>query len=410
MLRRRFTEEPMSRLAVWSRRLALFALAVAALSVIIVRSGLLEIEPALATFGAALVFAALAILLAFGAFVVDLAAGPAAGIGRAFSGLVIGCALLAYPGLSRLPRLQAAGDLRHHHRSGQSAALRRAGAPAAARQQSTIPARYRAAAARGLSRHRAAASVTRRRKLAYDIALAVITKRKWRVVDARPPAPARRDGVIEAVARTPIMGFRDDVVDPRQRRSATARASTCARPRATAATTSAPMPRASQACSTTSTTRAGDAPEPEPRSQRRQKKPPQPQARRRNSVSRAKPINAVDRRRAVGRDDAARHQILQMRQHRQAGGAGQPRIDADIDRAHDGRDVGLALAEPVQDRGLARLAMQDVVVDEARRVGDRRAVAGEIDRLAALGELVAARPCSRSWRRRAARRSRSPRP
>ena len=27
-----------------------------------------------------------------------------------------------------------------------------------------------------------------------------------------PPTPARRDGVIEAVARTPIMGFRDDVV------------------------------------------------------------------------------------------------------------------------------------------------------------------------------------------------------
>jgi Protein of unknown function (DUF1499) len=54
----------------------------------------------------------------------------------------------------------------------------------------------------------------------------VITKRRWRVVDARPPqaalpravdarAPqdsAVRDGIIEAVARTPILGFRDDVV------------------------------------------------------------------------------------------------------------------------------------------------------------------------------------------------------
>jgi uncharacterized protein (DUF1499 family) len=48
---------------------------------------------------------------------------------------------------------------------------------------------------------------------AFDAAVAVITKRKWRVVDARPPQPAsRRDGVIEAVARTPILGFRDDVV------------------------------------------------------------------------------------------------------------------------------------------------------------------------------------------------------
>ena len=36
-------------------------------------------------------------------------------------------------------------------------------------------------------------------------------KRKWRVVVDRPPQPGRRDGQIEAVARTPIMGFRDDV-------------------------------------------------------------------------------------------------------------------------------------------------------------------------------------------------------
>ena len=62
---------------------------------------------------------------------------------------------------------------------------------------------------------------------AYDAAMKVIAKRRWRVVDARPPqaaAAARRsmrarrrarrarDGIIEAVARTPILGFRDDVV------------------------------------------------------------------------------------------------------------------------------------------------------------------------------------------------------
>jgi hypothetical protein len=55
----------------------------------------------------------------------------------------------------------------------------------------------------------------------------VIIKRKWRVVDTRSPlappagptprnitaqAPTARDGIIEAVARTPILGFRDDVV------------------------------------------------------------------------------------------------------------------------------------------------------------------------------------------------------
>ena len=40
----------------------------------------------------------------------------------------------------------------------------------------------------------------------------MITKRKWRIVDARAPQVGRRDGRIEAVARTPILGFRDDVV------------------------------------------------------------------------------------------------------------------------------------------------------------------------------------------------------
>jgi uncharacterized protein (DUF1499 family) len=47
---------------------------------------------------------------------------------------------------------------------------------------------------------------------AYDAALAVITKRKWRIVDVRPPQTGRREGRIEAVARTPLMGFRDDIV------------------------------------------------------------------------------------------------------------------------------------------------------------------------------------------------------
>ena len=40
----------------------------------------------------------------------------------------------------------------------------------------------------------------------------MVNKRRWLVLDAREPQPNRRDGRIEAVARTPIMGFRDDVV------------------------------------------------------------------------------------------------------------------------------------------------------------------------------------------------------
>src|SRR5581483_9949020 len=46
---------------------------------------------------------------------------------------------------------------------------------------------------------------------AYEVVLALVNKRKWLVIDERAPQPPRRPGRIEAVARTPIMGFREDV-------------------------------------------------------------------------------------------------------------------------------------------------------------------------------------------------------
>ena len=47
---------------------------------------------------------------------------------------------------------------------------------------------------------------------AYNAALTVINRRRWRVVEARAPDQRRQEGRIEAVARTAIMGFRDDVI------------------------------------------------------------------------------------------------------------------------------------------------------------------------------------------------------
>ena len=46
---------------------------------------------------------------------------------------------------------------------------------------------------------------------AYDITLQIVNRRKWLIIDERPPQLPRRIGRIEAVARTPIMGFREDV-------------------------------------------------------------------------------------------------------------------------------------------------------------------------------------------------------
>jgi hypothetical protein len=205
-----FGDEPMSQLALWSSRLGWFALAVAALSVIILRSGLLEIVPALTTFAAALVCAGLAILLAFAAFVAIWRQGLA-GLGRAVLGLVLGLLLLAYPGYlgtraiklprisdivtdpANVPRFDTLARLRPRGSSDypgpRAADLQRAAYPDVMPLQLELPPRT-----------------------VYDLAYAIVSKRKWHIVDARAPTGTRREGTIEAVARTFIMGFRDDVV------------------------------------------------------------------------------------------------------------------------------------------------------------------------------------------------------
>jgi uncharacterized protein (DUF1499 family) len=213
MTRLRLVEEPLSGLAVWSRRLAGFSIPVLLLAIIIIRSGLLEITPALATFWGALALAFAAIALAVGAFVVIWKDGRK-GLGHAVVAMLIGIAILAYPTFlavraSRLPWLtDITTDPVDPPRFDTIARLR---------PRNANPIVYPGVAAAQLQ-HTAypdiePLQVAANPQQAYEAALAVISKHKWRVVDLRPPqTPGRREGLIEAVARTPIMGFRDDVV------------------------------------------------------------------------------------------------------------------------------------------------------------------------------------------------------
>jgi uncharacterized protein (DUF1499 family) len=209
MARRRFADEPTSRLAIWARRCAFFALAATVLSVLIVRSGILELEPALATFGGALVFAVVGIVLAFGAFVVIWKDGIN-GMGHAFGAIGIGLALIAYPAYLgyRATKLPMINDI-----TTDALDPPRFDVLARLRPRGTVE--YAGLYAAELQRQAypdiEPLSVNAAPKLAYEAALAVIQRRKWRVVVDRPPQPPRRDGVIEAVARTAIMGFRDDI-------------------------------------------------------------------------------------------------------------------------------------------------------------------------------------------------------
>jgi uncharacterized protein (DUF1499 family) len=209
MARRRHADAQTSRLAVWARRFAFFSLVATLLAILIVRTGLLEIEPALATFGGALVLAVIGIMLALAAFIVIWREGAAGG-GYAFTAVAIGLLLLVYPAYLgvrayRLPMINdITTDVINPPRFDVVARLRPrgtvnyAGLHAAEQQRQAYP-------------DIEPLEVTATAQVAYDSTLAVITKRKWRIVVERSPQAGRRDGQIEAVARTPIMGFRDDV-------------------------------------------------------------------------------------------------------------------------------------------------------------------------------------------------------
>ncbi len=212
MSRRRLLEDPYSRLAIWSRRLAFFSLVAALLSILIVRSDLLEIVPALATFAGALAIAVLAILIAVAALVVIWTDGLR-GIGYALSAIAIGLGLLAYPLYlgTKAYRLPAISDI-----TTDPIDPPRFEAIARVRPRAANPVIY--AGLYAAERQRLAYPevepllLAATPKEAFDAALAVANKRRWRVIDVREPTANRREGRIEAIARTPVMGFRDDVV------------------------------------------------------------------------------------------------------------------------------------------------------------------------------------------------------
>jgi uncharacterized protein DUF1499 len=228
-MRRRVIEEPVSRLAVWSLRLALFSLAATFIAIIIVRSGALDIVPALSTLAGALVLAGVAILLAFGAGVVIWRQG-CGGVRQAVFAVLIGCALIAYPAYLGVKayKLPSIYDI-----TTDPIDPPQFDAIARLRPRDANPVTYQGLYAAELQ-HTAYSDIEPEEtsatpQEAYDAAMKVITRRRWRIVDARPPQPAAApparatdprqtrgetasDGIIEAVARSLILGFREDVV------------------------------------------------------------------------------------------------------------------------------------------------------------------------------------------------------
>ena len=206
-----YQSEPVSSLATWARSLAVFSVVAVLVSIAIVRFGFLEVKPALATFFGALACAGLSILTGFAAFVAIWQNGSR-GMGRILLAFLIDALVLAYPAYLGLqyrklppihdittdpidpPRFEALARLRTSE--GANTAVY-AGLYSAEQQRLAYP-----------DIETVELDVPAQR--AYEVTLALVTKRKWRIVDERPPQP-RREGRIEAIAQTLIMGFREDV-------------------------------------------------------------------------------------------------------------------------------------------------------------------------------------------------------
>jgi uncharacterized protein (DUF1499 family) len=207
-----YQSEPVSSLASWARNLAIFSVVAVLVSILIVRFGFLEMKPALATFFGALACAGLSILVSFAAFAAIWQNGSR-GMSRILLALLINAVVLAYPAYLALqyrklppihdittdpidpPRFEALAPLRTGDDTNPavyaglySAEQQRRAYPDIETVELDIPAQR-----------------------AFDIAKRLVAKRKWLVIDEREPQPPRRLGRIEAVARTPIMGFREDV-------------------------------------------------------------------------------------------------------------------------------------------------------------------------------------------------------
>jgi uncharacterized protein (DUF1499 family) len=207
-----YQSEPFSGLATWARRLAVIAAVAALVSTAIVRFGFLEMKPALMTFFGALTCAGLSILVAFAGFVA-LWRNGSRGMGRILSALLLDALILAYPAYlavqyRNLPPIHdITTDPINPPRFDTLARLRSGDGTNTAVYAGLYSAEQQRAAYPDIE----PVDLDMPADRAFELVRRLVTRRKWLVIDERSPQSPQRPGHIEAVARTPIMGFREDV-------------------------------------------------------------------------------------------------------------------------------------------------------------------------------------------------------
>jgi uncharacterized protein (DUF1499 family) len=206
-----YQTEPVSALATWSRNLAVFSVIAVLVAVVFIHTDFLEIKPAMVTFIGGLAVAGLSILVGLGAFA-SIWQNGSRGMGRILLALFIDAAVLAYPAYlalqyRKLPKIHDITTDAIDPPRFEALARLRAG-------EGANPAVY--AGLYSAEQQRVAYPDIETVELelpaprAYEVVLQVVNKRKWNVVDDRKPE-GRRDGHIEAITKSFLMGFREDV-------------------------------------------------------------------------------------------------------------------------------------------------------------------------------------------------------
>ncbi len=210
-MRRIVLEQPFSRAAIWSARLALFALVVTIYGIILVRGGQQGI-PGLAALGSGFLLAAATLLLALMAGVAIWNQGLK-GVRSIGGAAVIAVTLLAAPAYMAVQyaRLPSLNDISTDIEEPPSFSRSRA---ALAARQGHVPVE-RPRESRLVQRQAYQRIIPIVLELppedAYDLALKAAANRGWRIIEQAPPGGRSGIGRIEAIATTRILRFADDV-------------------------------------------------------------------------------------------------------------------------------------------------------------------------------------------------------
>lgn len=201
-----------SRAAVWSARLAKFAVPVLAITALSHRFNLVDTTSALVLLAACWLFTSLSLLLGLSSLRPIWRLGLA-GTRRALTGIVVSVPIFAVPvyyipPLVQKPRLaDVTTDMLNPPPLEAAAALRPADANPVA-YPGVEAMRLQLAAYPELRPLRVGVDV----ESAFNAARAAVRQRGWRIVAERPPSGEGGPARIEAVAHTLLMAFKDDVV------------------------------------------------------------------------------------------------------------------------------------------------------------------------------------------------------